>query len=314
MLLLFAGAPGLLGLAEVSADPFLNSREPGCNGSDPNVLWCDDFERTAWAETANDPTRATNFGWEISLAGGANGALPSGSIVCGGAGVRGGCAASGGLETGDGQSPIAGFHDVGSAPVNEFYLRYYRKMLPGYQFGYQKLLAINPWGHHAGAVWGNTNFETTPCPQSTNENVRTTVYGDSGGSGANYYYGIALDSGNWWFFEYHVVINTPGTANGTFQVWADSCGPNGTSCPTKPTLRVNRVGNTMWRGAGDNRTCCSIFLENWKPAADGTACPSRGTELYDQIKASRVGPIGFFGGTTTASDPAPAAPGTLTVR
>src|SRR5213594_3539192 len=35
------------------ANPYFNSSEPGCNGSDPNVLFCDDFETSGVANSPN---------------------------------------------------------------------------------------------------------------------------------------------------------------------------------------------------------------------------------------------------------------------
>jgi hypothetical protein len=39
--------------APARADLYFNSSEPGC-GTDPTVVWCDDFERGEWGQTDQD--------------------------------------------------------------------------------------------------------------------------------------------------------------------------------------------------------------------------------------------------------------------
>src|SRR3989442_15529281 len=39
---------------------YFNSSEPGGNGSDPNVLWCDGFERGSWFFNYNGPSDLLN--------------------------------------------------------------------------------------------------------------------------------------------------------------------------------------------------------------------------------------------------------------
>lgn len=302
LLLLVALAVSVLagltaGVSPAVADPYFNSSEPGCNGSDPNVLWCDDFERAAWAASTNDFLPANNFGWEITTHGDVP--MPPNSIICGGVGAAGSnCAATSGGKTSDGQALLEGGHQLGPNGILEAYVRYYRKHLSGFQFGYQKMFSINPFNFRTGAIWGNTNYENTPA-QSTVENIRTTVYGDNNGQGTNYFYNITVGSGDWWFFEYHIKLNNPpGTANGTFRVWAKNCGPAGLCDATPPALVVNRVNNTIWRQSGDTRLGLSVYVENWGPSGVPV---STGTEYYDQIKASTVGPIGPVG-TSGASN------------
>jgi hypothetical protein len=49
--------------AVASAGPYFNSSEPGCNGSDPNVLMCDDFEDGVWYGRDGDHATAEDDGW-----------------------------------------------------------------------------------------------------------------------------------------------------------------------------------------------------------------------------------------------------------
>jgi len=55
--------------ADALADTYYNSSEPGCDGSDPTVLFCDDIEDGGWIETCeagnascctNDPVCQAN--------------------------------------------------------------------------------------------------------------------------------------------------------------------------------------------------------------------------------------------------------------
>src|SRR5439155_17603430 len=90
-------------------------------------------------------------------------------------------------------------------------------------------------------------------------------------------------------------LNTPGVANGVLEIWADNCGANGLGCTGTPTLRAQYT-NVLWRLAGDNTQIGSIWLESW------SNIPSIGEEYYDQIKVSKVGPIGFTPMGTPPSD------------
>jgi len=81
----------VLGLSRIAgADPYFNSSEPGCDGSDSTVLLCDDFEDGDWFFDG-DATLPTNDGWNrMSL----DGASPAGAARCGTAGAAGtSCAA-----------------------------------------------------------------------------------------------------------------------------------------------------------------------------------------------------------------------------
>src|SRR5437764_1153899 len=59
-----------LDVREAGADPYLNSSELQCNGSDPTVLMCDDFEDGDWAVSncerpteSPGPSNPSNDGW-----------------------------------------------------------------------------------------------------------------------------------------------------------------------------------------------------------------------------------------------------------
>src|SRR3989442_14897430 len=81
-----------------------NSSEPGCDGSDPNVLMCDDFESGAWYSLNCDIANTAGgllqtHGWCGTIY--ADPITPAGAAVCGSKGPLGtNCAAHAGQQTG----------------------------------------------------------------------------------------------------------------------------------------------------------------------------------------------------------------------
>src|SRR5262245_34688266 len=65
------------------ADPYFNSAEPGCDGTDPDVLLCDDFEDGDWFFDG-DANLPENDGWNRMSLGEVEGAAR-----CGRAGAAG---------------------------------------------------------------------------------------------------------------------------------------------------------------------------------------------------------------------------------
>lgn len=284
------------------ADPYFNSSEPGCDGSDPNVLWCDDFEDGDWAQIygsgGSNPT--VNDGWVMTpwgqgcprrgcQAGEVLQGLPKFGAACGGMGAAGtNCTASSGLRPNqpEGQALFMGDHDLKGA-TNEFdgyreiYFRYYLKDLPGFQVGQEKMLSINQCCAGRGGIkFGNT----FSWKRSGSRNIQVTVYTADVNLGEELH--ITLPAGSWWFIEYHIKLNTPGASDGVWEAWVDDCGVAGMSCTGTPTRRA-RYTNVKWVREGDMTTIGSLWLENWANP------PSRGETYYDQIKVSTVGPIGF---------------------
>lgn len=147
MVLLMISASLLGGLVlgwieEASSAPYLNSSEPICNGSDPTVLMCDDFEDGDWAQT-NDrgnrdgvhitdtpQTYAPNDGWGCTAfdVNPPNFAATNNFVVTGGAGGTGKAATSGPRTNqfasgndGGGQQCMHGL----PGNYTEVYIRYY---------------------------------------------------------------------------------------------------------------------------------------------------------------------------------------------
>ena len=84
-------AAALLGVlaatSPTAADLYFNSSEAGCDGSNPSVLFCDDFEDGDWFATTGGPSLVTD-GWGNIVIG----STPT--AVCGGQGAVGtNCAA-----------------------------------------------------------------------------------------------------------------------------------------------------------------------------------------------------------------------------
>src|SRR6267142_52959 len=90
------GLVATLGLVITSstaaADMYFNSAERGCDGSDPNVLFCDDFEAGSWYIKNCDQANTSGGllqtrGWCGSIF--SNLITPAGAAVCSGAGAAG---------------------------------------------------------------------------------------------------------------------------------------------------------------------------------------------------------------------------------
>src|SRR6267378_1849545 len=140
-------------------DPYFNSSEPGCNGSDPTILWCDDFENGTWFVTTSDKANPANDGWNATPFGGAD---PQGTNFgrCGGQGAAGtNCAVTSGPHSGIGQALAMADHDLKNlTSVSEIYVRYYIRPMAGYVFGQEKALTFNRCCAGVGGIFFGTFF------------------------------------------------------------------------------------------------------------------------------------------------------------
>jgi hypothetical protein len=333
---------GFLGAVSLAtAHPYLNSSEPGCDGSDPNVVLCDDFERGSWATSFDDDQAPANAGWYLSPIG-SNGSLPY--VICG-TGSRDGGQATGPGAVGtnctaytistfndtNGGNAIRGEHGygpnpdlsgtVGASTYNELYFRFYVKTSTGFQWPFaagQKIIShgianVGAGGIDiAGAPTRNSTFEACPiydCGTLNFANPQNTKPGCLAGAYLCQNVGTLFDlaglQNHWIFIEGHIKLNTfTGTTpnqDGIWEMWLSDCGVNGLGCTGTPTLRA-RFTNVRW--VNNNNQLGKFFFDFWGNPAVG------GTFYWDQLKVSRVGPIGFMGGNTTP----PAAPSNLTVR
>jgi hypothetical protein len=277
-----AGTATVTVVAAPPANMYFNSAEAGC-GSDSNVLMCDDFEDGDWYSIDFDRAVATGGllqtdGWGGTIY--ANPITPANAAVCGNQGVKSNCAATHGATDGSAGGRNMAEHEL-SQRVDEVYARYYTKALPGYRFGAEKVLTFN-MQNGGGIKWGNLHFG---CGSGGGASTGELQYQPTAPETRNCQDVMILSTDRWYYIEVHLKLNTVGQSNGILQVWADDCGATGTSCPATPTLRLN-ISNWRFNRQDNSELIGSLWWENW--ANPGSV----GTRLIDQIKVSKVGPIG----------------------
>ena len=301
--LMLLGPLLLLSVDRASADPYFNSSEPGCDGSDPNKLFCEDFETPGasggrwYAEDCDTANRNGGFasrtkGWCGTIY--ANPITPLGAEICGAAGVTTNCAGNHGTLSGIGGRNMA---DHGFASqADEIFVRYYQKWLTGYKFGAEKVLTFNISPGSGGIKWGNLHIN---CGAGSAASSGYLAWQPVGG-GFNRCLGItSINAGSWYYIEIHAKLSKTDTSgDGFLRVWVNDCGPTGTNCGGTPTLRLNQQ-NMSWNRKTSSELFGSLWFENW--ANPG----SSGTSYIDQIIVSRTGPIGFIGGAPAPTIPPP---------
>lgn len=298
--LLLAGMAMIVIAAGAShADTYFNSAEPGCDGSDPSMLFCDDFEDRQWFATDCDnggPSSTENDGWCATIFYGPD---PQGTNFgrCGGQGAGGtDCAAGTGPRKGT--SGMMADHGLrNETRTDEIYVRYYVKLLSGFQWGHEKMLTFNESVGAGGIRWGVLNSYF-----GGGVSAFITPYEDKWRF-QNQGNELRISVGSWYMLELHIKLNTPGVPNGVYELWLDDCGPNGTSCPASSTLRSRHTDMTF-RGSGDNGRIGALWFEAWANA------PSVGESYLDQIVVStrRIGPMGLSGESIEPSPTPPAPP------
>src|SRR2546425_7493314 len=215
-----------------------NSAEPGCDGSDPNILWCDDFEDGNWFVTPADKNNPLNGGWNGSPFGGPD---PQGTGFgrCGGLGVAGtNCAATSGPHAGIGQALAMADHDLRDlTSVSEIYFRYYIRPLAGFRFGQEKALTFNRCCAGVGGIYFGTLFWGISDPTLVGDPVFYAI-----NQGVNLVQNQGQDLGpqapNWYYVELHLQLNTPGLNDGVLELWMDNCGADGRGCTSPGTPRT----------------------------------------------------------------------------
>jgi hypothetical protein len=290
--------------------PYFNSTESGC-GTDSNVMLCDDFEDGIWYMTDGDHMVPENDGWFGNIY--ANPITPANAIRCGtGTTPFGNCAADGGLHLGVGGRNMAqhrlktstcGSTGVEYCNVNELYVRWYAKWDPGYLFAGEKHMVVtNSDGDIAFAQIDLNCATSGPLPTvGVNIGVNYGTVNEPGNCGPqNQGNNITIQSGRWYFFEFHVRAGS----NALMELWINDCGTTGTACGSAPILRTRLTGSLP--GNANGSQIQTLWLENWANSPAGGSVGNG--PLWDQIKASRVGPIGFSGSTGTTPPPSPTPP------
>lgn len=295
-------AIGLLTAPDAHAHMYFNSSEPGCDGSDPTIIWCDDFEDGAWVVTDCDhggPSDPANDGWCGTIYSTPD---PQGTNYgrCGNLGAAGtSCSAS---KASTGARNEFGIHAFNVSGVTDFYYRYYYYADPGSYWNHEKMLGFGVPGGNANE-WGFLDMAFTGRQPSLYINPPEDAWQNQN-QGSN----LIFQGGNWYYIEVHLRLNTPGSANGIYELWADNCGANGLGCTGAGTLRARHT-DVMYRAAGNTQTIGTLWLLNWSPTAEnGAQAPySSGDRRYDQIVAAtrRIGPMA--NGTPPPQGP-PAAP------
>jgi len=276
--------------AVMAAGPYFDSSESGCDGSDPNLLNCDDFEDGTWIVTNADnggPSDPSNDGWGGWVY---RPERADAYAHCGGKGVAGtDCAAWSGPRVGT--SGMMGDFDLGGN-FDEVYIRYYMKLEPGFQWGYEKMLTVN----QCCAGKGGIDFGTLHSA-GNGKIAWHPGQNDSGWVRQNQGNDITLQAPNWYYIEQRIKLNSSGQNNGTYELWVDSCGADGLGCTGSGTLRARHT-NVRFRDS--SMTIGTVWLENWgNPVTVGES-------YYDQFVVSRqrVGPVGV----TPPTNPPPAGP------
>lgn len=310
----------LLRCLNAYAAPYLNSTEPICDGSDPTVLLCDDWEDGVWM-TSNcgyngGPTNPDNDGWcgvtsylnqqTPGLGGkGFNPPAVPGYAVCGNAGAGGTrCAATSAARVlpPDNAEPSGGYshgmmadHDLlNGQTVSDFYIRFYLKLLNDYDVGSGNEKVMTHRDNAGNCCLMFLNYNAWVCSQT-----QLVMYADRWYC-QNQANDLTLANGHWYYVEAHYRLNTAGQANGVYELWLDDCGTNGLACTGPGTLRAS-YSNVTYRT--DGATIANVWIENYANA------PTSGTSYYDQliVRTRRIGPM-------VTSAVAPTAPSDLRVR
>jgi hypothetical protein len=295
VLLTLVSAPAI---DHASAHMFLNSAEPQCNGSDPTILMCDDYEDGAWfvtnADTGgrNDPQ---NDGWAGTIY--FTDPLGQNFARCGSKGAMGtNCTATSAYRnTAVSQGGGRGHHTLGPTSEtyhDEVYHREYFKVLPGYSFGHEK------WTFYERSN-SSIQYGLIQTPFSSNKFDFAIQSGSEGTSGCiskrcpqNQGNDITITPGHWYYLEVRLKLST-----GTVQMWQDDCGTSGLGCTGTGTLRLSYSGIVF---SGAQNLCCDAHQENWCPISGGTCA---GEVYRDQTvwATRRIGPMG--GGIPTDTVP-----------
>jgi hypothetical protein len=271
---------------------YFNSSEPGCDGSDSNVVFCDDFETGFWytADCDHGGNTAVQKGWCGTIF--SNPITPVGAATCGSKGAKHtNCAAHGGRHDGSQGGVNMADHQFSGGPVTELWARWYYRTDPGYQWGAEKHTNFTK---EAGDItWFNIQFNCgTGSADNTAEPSIQIIHGPSSNCWKPNQGTFSLQSGRWYYFEVHARLNSSGTvSDGLIDMWINDCGTDGV-CSGTPTLRTHLTNVGFDRNqSGCQTSPCKIetlWFENWANPA------STGTGYLDQIKVSKAGPIGFM--------------------
>lgn len=271
---------------------WFNSSEPGGDGSNTDYLMADNFERGWWYKLNYDDALLVGDDFLSQCGWGGNIFDPiTPASASDGPGFRSTWAATSGYLDGTiGGHNMAEHGFVSGTTVTEAYFRLYFQRQSDYIGGHEKMFDFTRGFGTAQMLGLAYNYFGTG-------RIRFISYlhqDDSRPGGAenwlipNMATELVCTNGHWYFLEMHMVLNTGGLYNGTFEMWMDDFGTDGYSGPSTPTLRC-QYNDIMWLNGTTEAgyTIGGIWIENWANE------PSTGTTFYDNIIVSRTGPIGF---------------------
>ncbi|MDO8742198.1 MAG: LamG-like jellyroll fold domain-containing protein, partial [bacterium] len=284
-----------------SAGQYFNSSEPMCNGTDPSVLFCDDFEDGDWYVTnelngGGGRFNPINDGWL------GNTFAPLDSQGYGRCGLLGSAGTNCTSTSGNRSGALAeGFHYFAPSETvyDEIYHRFYVKFSPGYKFGHEKLVF-----YQQSDSGGSTEQVAVLMTPFGNNTFDYTVMLPDIRAGQNQGNNLNFIPGHWYYMEVHIRLDSPmGAGNGLIETWADDCGIDGKGCTGPGTLRQVYAGNIR---PSANKGLGVIWQENWSNSSTMTAV---GEVYNDQViaRTTRIGPMAVSG-TPTSDTTAPSAP------
>lgn len=279
---------------------YFNSSEPGCDGSDPNILWAEDFETAGTAgghwyaedEDAFD-ARNRNKGWAGTIF--ANPITPAGAQTTNGAGVgNSGYAGNHGFDDGGQGGRNMADHDF-LTEETEIHVRWYQHWLAGYSFGAEKVLTFNRKSPNQGGIkFGNVHMNCGAGSPASDASLQWQPTGPTGGSCRQLK--DPITSGTWWCIEIWIKLSTTtSSADGFLKAYVDNCGTDGMTHGGSQTLTFSETGMNFDR-QNSGEKFGNLWFENW--ANPG----STGTSYIDQIVVSKAA-IGFFTGEDTSTIP-----------
>jgi len=258
-----------------------------CSAPKAEWIWCDDFEADRLSSYFEYNASSGSF------------VRSSGDGVSGSSGMRAtwsaGQVGAGNLHLAFGRTPTSYMRpvDAGTADYRDVYWRMYLRLQPGWTGGggdklsRGQVFANASWAQAAvGHVWsgsgGDVNYLKLDPVRGTDAagNLATTKWNDF----ANYTWlgavrgGTPLFSsataGTWYCVEVRMKLNTPGNADGVFQLWIDGA------------LDAEKTGMN-WLGDFSAYGINSIFFENYWNAGS----PAPQSRYMDNIVVStaRIG-------------------------
>ena len=277
---------------------YFNSSEPGCDGSNPNYVMCDDFENGDWYTKDCDQARGSAGGLGQTGVDGwcgniyANPITPAGAAICGGIGVVGtNCVATSGIlpgpSIGGRNEALHGF--INDTSYDELYVRWYMKPSSNFAPGHEKMMFFQQ------NIDGGFQCCVLMFPFGSLEPDFQTQNATTARLGQNLGNALSVIPGHWYYFEVHIKLNTAGGSDGVFDFWMNDCGTNGLGCTGAGTQRARWTNRNDLRDTNPASRIGAIWLENWSNPG------STGEEYYDQmvVSTTRIGPMGSIPPTDT---------------